>query len=109
MASENIVIAHCGLVCSDCGAFRKGKCTGCYGEKPMFRNCPVKKCCLAGQRATCAECAEFPDLRQCRKLNNLISKLFGLVFRTNRIANLLRLRAVGPVEFRAEAAASRRP
>jgi len=32
---QEVVVAHCGLVCSKCGAFKNGKCEGCHSEKPM--------------------------------------------------------------------------
>ena len=98
---QTAVVAHCGLVCSECGAFKKQKCTGCYGGKPMFANCPIKKCCLDTHRATCAECTEFEELRDCTKLNNLISKFFSMMFRTSRIDNLKAIRESGLEQFKA--------
>jgi Protein of unknown function (DUF3795) len=94
------MVAYCGLVCSDCGAFKKLKCEGCRSDKPMFRNCPVKKCAADKNYVTCAECGEFEDLKRCRKLNNFISKLMGFVFRTDRISNLARIRQVGLEKFK---------
>ena len=99
---QNVIVAHCGLVCSECGAFKKGKCKGCYGGKPMFANCPIKKCCLDTHRATCADCTEFKDLKDCTKLNNLISKFFGMMFRTNRLENLHAIRDAGLDQFKAK-------
>jgi hypothetical protein len=103
-AEQKTIVAHCGLVCSDCGAFKKSKCKGCYGGKPMFPNCPIKKCNLDNHRATCAECPDFQNLKDCGKLNNLISKFFGLVFRSDRIGNLNKIREVGLEKFRADQA-----
>jgi hypothetical protein len=101
---EGVIVACCGLVCSECGMHRKGKCEGCHGERPMFKNCPVKPCVAAKGCATCAGCADFKNLKACRKLNNFISKIFGLIFRTRRIDNLLRIRAIGMDGFRCERA-----
>ena len=42
------------------------------------------------------------DPMACRKLNNLIGKLFGLVFRSDRRGCLLRIRAIGSEAFAAE-------
>ena len=94
------VVAYCGLVCSDCGAYKKQKCAGCFSDKPLFRNCPVKKC--AGERnlTTCADCSEYEDLRQCKKLNSFIAKLFQAIFRSNRIGNLEQIRADGLESFK---------
>lgn len=93
--SQDVIVAHCGLICSECGMFRKRRCEGCHSEIPKYRNCPVKKCNLDSGYTTCADCVEFPELKRCRKLSNLISKLFGVIFRTNRIANLQRIRETG--------------
>jgi hypothetical protein len=92
---QNVIIAHCGIVCSKCGAFLKGKCKGCHSAKPMFKNCPIKKCNLENELVTCADCQEFQDLKRCKKLNSFISKIFGLLFRSNRIGNLVRIREIG--------------
>jgi hypothetical protein len=99
---QEVIIAHCGLVCSKCGSFKKGRCHGCHSEKPMFKNCPIKKCNIDGNLATCSDCADFEDLKKCKKLNNFISKIFGLLFGTNRIGNLVRIREIGPDVFKKE-------
>ena len=99
---SGFVIAHCGLVCSECGAFVKGRCDGCHSEKPKFRNCPVKRCNLEHAYVTCADCQEFGDLGECKKLNNWISKLFGLIFRSDRMGNLNRIRQTSLEEFSSE-------
>ncbi|UCD00032.1 MAG: DUF3795 domain-containing protein [Phycisphaerales bacterium] len=95
------IVAYCGLVCSECGAFRKLKCQGCHSERPMFKNCPVKKCAMGRNYSTCAECEDFEDLKGCRKLNNFISKITGFIFRTNRTGNLCRIREIGLEKFKA--------
>ena len=100
-SSELVVLAHCGLLCSRCGMFTRGKCGGCH-EKPMNGRCGVKKCCLEREYATCAECSDFSDLKKCRKLYNFISKIFSFIFRTNRIANLYRVREIGIESFKNE-------
>ena len=96
------ILAYCGLVCSECGMFLKQKCQGCYSEKPMYRNCKIKKCAQTKNYSSCAECEEFENLKNCKKLYNLISMLFGFIFRTNRIANLERIREIGLEMFEEE-------
>jgi len=98
--TDGKIVAYCGLICSDCGAFKKLKCQGCHSDKPIFKNCPVKKCAMDKNYSTCAECGEFEDLKQCRKLNNFVSKLMGFVFRTDRIGNLKRIREIGLETFK---------
>jgi hypothetical protein len=50
--------------------------------------------------STCADCEEFEDLKQCKKLNNLISRIIGFIFRSDRIANLYRIRENGLDAFK---------
>ena len=55
----------------------------------------MKACAIEHKYTTCADCAEFSDLKDCRKLNNLIANFFGFIFRTDRIGNLNRIRKSG--------------
>ena len=95
-----VIIANCGLICSKCGMYIKGKCKGCFGGKPMYKNCPIKKCNEDNSYNTCADCEEFAELKRCKKLHNIISRFFGFIFRTNRMANLKRIREVGLETFK---------
>jgi hypothetical protein len=101
-------LAYCGLVCSNCGAMRHGNCQGCHSPKPMHSRCLVKKCAMAKDISCCAECKEFPELRDCRKLNNFVSKIFGVIFRSNRIGNLETIRDVGTTVFLANCSKKRK-
>lgn len=100
--SQTVIVACCGLVCSNCGAYKRDKCKGCHSDKPLFASCPVKACATFRQFSTCAECTPYHDLTQCGKLHNYISRLFGWVFGTNRIGNLCRIREIGLEAFKAE-------
>lgn len=100
--TQDFILAYCGLVCSECGMFLRAKCQGCHSDKPMYRNCKVKQCAEAREYTTCADCEDFQNLKECRKLYNLLSWFFGFIFRTNRIANLNKIREIGLEEFRRE-------
>ena len=100
--SNAVIIAYCGLVCSNCGMYRKEKCAGCHSDRPMNRNCKMKACAMEHKYITCADCKEFDRLEDCRKLNNMVSKFFGFIFRTNRIGNLYRIREIGIEAFKEE-------
>jgi len=56
--------------------------------------------------ASCAECKATPEPRDCRKYNNLIARLFGLIFRSDRRACILQIRDKG-LEGHAQAMAAR--
>ena len=100
--SKDFVLAYCGLVCSQCGAYLKNRCKGCYSDKPMNRGCKVKPCALERNYSSCAECKDFANLKDCKKLNNFISKIFGFIFRSDRIGNLSRIREIGIDRFKEE-------
>jgi len=97
--TETSIVAYCGLVCSNCGMYLKGKCEGCHSDRPMNRNCSMKACAMERKLTTCAECREFDNLKGCKKLYNLVSRFFGFIFRTDRIRNLERIREDGLKTF----------
>ncbi|MDI6786087.1 MAG: DUF3795 domain-containing protein [bacterium] len=100
--TQDIIIAYCGLCCSNCGMYKKRKCRGCHSDKPMNRNCKMKACAMERRYATCAECADFQNLKECKKLYNIISRFFGFIFHTDRIGNLNRIRNIGLDKFKEE-------
>lgn len=97
-----MIVAYCGLACSNCGMYLKGKCAGCHSDKPMNRNCKMKACAMEKEYVTCADCTEFKNLKDCKNLNNLVANFFGFIFHTDRIGNLNRIRTVGLEKFKEE-------
>jgi len=87
-------VACCGLYCGACRSYLKGKCRGCSGNAKATW-CKVRSCCLDKQIKTCAECTEFIDPRACKKFNNFMAKLFGLVFRSDRAACIAQIKQLG--------------
>lgn len=88
------LVARCGLYCGACKSFLKAKCPGCR-ENAKATWCKVRSCCIEKNIATCAGCGDFPDPRACGKFNNAISKVFGLVFRSDRAACIDQIRRLG--------------
>ena len=88
------LVARCGLYCGACKSYVGGKCPGCR-ENSGATWCMVRTCCSDKGIATCAECTEFADPRACGKFNNFMSKLFGLVFRSDRAACIAQIRQLG--------------
>ena len=107
--TQNIIIAYCGLCCSNCGMYKKGKCQGCHSDKPMNRNCKMKACAMERGYITCAECKDFQNLKECKKLYNIVSRFFGFIFHTDRIGNLNRIRDIGLDKFKEEKMTGDRP
>jgi len=94
IVSDPQLVAYCGLYCGACRAYLKGRCPGCH-QNAKATWCKVRSCCIEHQYASCADCAEFAEASDCRKFNNLISKLFGLIFRSDRAACIRQIRRVG--------------
>lgn len=101
-ANPNLV-AFCGLYCGACKAYRIGKCPGCAkNEKAKW--CGIRKCCMANNYKSCAECQKFADVMRCKDFNNFISKIFGFIFRSNRKACIARIKEIGLDAFAKEMA-----
>lgn len=88
------LVARCGLYCGACKSFLVGKCKGCR-ENSKATWCKVRACCAEKQIKSCAECVEFADPRTCKKFNNFMSKLFGLVFSSDRAACIDQIKQCG--------------
>lgn len=93
VADVNLV-ARCGLYCGACGAHRRGRCPGCHdNEKATW--CKVRTCCRETGCSSCADCKSVADPADCGKFNNLIAKIFGFIFRSDRRACILQIREKG--------------
>jgi hypothetical protein len=88
------LVAYCGLFCGACGSYLKERCVGCSGnDKASW--CQIRLCCKGKNIFSCAECAEFPDAMDCKKFNNFMSKIFGLLFKSDRGACIRQIKALG--------------
>ena len=92
------VIAACGLYCAECPKFKNEKCPG-FRANTKATWCKVRSCNITLSQTTCAECKTFSNLKDCKKLNNPISKIFIIIFKSDRIAGLDYIRANGEEAF----------
>lgn len=92
--ADSKLVAACGLYCGSCRSFRKGKCPGCK-QNSKATWCTVRTCNQSKGYASCAECTEFTDPKQCKKFNNPISKVIGFVLRSDRAACIAQIRRIG--------------
>ena len=106
VADQNL-IAACGLYCGACRSYLRGRCPGCSAnEKAKW--CGVRSCCVQHGYKSCADCAEFANVKVCKKYNNWIARAFGLIFRSNRAACITLIREQGYTVFAADMAAQKR-
>lgn len=100
IADKNLV-AYCGLYCGACKRYLADKCPGCIkNEKATW--CGVRKCCKSNNLDSCADCQKFSKLKECKDFNNFFSKIFGLIFGSDRNACIARIKEVSKDEFARE-------
>ena len=88
------LVAYCGLYCGACRSHRSGKCPGCQrNDKATW--CAVRSCCRDRSIDSCAECTDFENPSDCRKFNNFVARVFGMIFRSDRAACIAQIRAKG--------------
>jgi len=95
------LIAACGLYCGACGKYTSGKCPGC-SENMKATWCKVRTCCKDTQIKSCADCNTFPSTKECNKMNNVISKIISLVFKSDRNACISKIKEVGYDQYAQE-------
>ncbi len=100
------MIAMCGLYCGTCSRYLKQKCNGCK-ENDKASWCKLRSCCLEKNIVSCAECDEFKDVMLCKKYNNLVAKIFGFVFNSDRAACITKIKEVGYDGFACEMVSNR--
>jgi hypothetical protein len=107
IVADEKLIAACGLYCGACRRYLQDKCPGCRAnEKAKW--CSVRSCNLQHGYRSCADCTEFSQAQDCKKYNNWIARLFGLIFRSNRAACITMVRTQGYPSFAADMASRKR-
>jgi len=101
VADQNL-IAFCGLYCGACAKYLKGNCKGCK-ENSKATWCKVRQCCLENKFLSCADCKTI-ELKQCKKYNNFMSKLAGLLMNSDRSACICKIKEIGYDGFAKEMA-----
>ncbi|MDR2928442.1 MAG: DUF3795 domain-containing protein [Cytophagaceae bacterium] len=94
-------IGACGLYCGACRKYQSGKCPGCHDNENVSW-CDIRKCCIERNITSCADCTDFSDLKACRKFNNFMGKVMGVLLNSNRFACIYRIREIGHEAFAAE-------
>ena len=88
------LVAYCGLYCGACGSYLIDRCPGCHDNKKASW-CKIRICCMEHDYSSCAECEEFANPSECKKYNNIISKIVGFVLRSDRAACVMQIKKMG--------------
>jgi len=90
------LVAYCGLYCSACRKYLSNKCPGCRkNEKAQW--CKIRTCCIENSYHNCANCKMNPH--DCKKFNNFFSKMFALIFKSDREACITQIKETGEIEY----------
>ncbi len=103
LVGKSELVAACGIYCGACHRYTKGSCPGC-AENTKATWCKIRSCTKEKGYHTCAQCTDFADVQTCRKFNNIFSKFFALVFRSDRKASLALIREIGVEAYSQEMA-----
>ena len=78
------LIAACGLYCKECKKYLEEKCDGCNQNKAADKWCKIKTCCKQNGYKSCADCEKEDNIMKCKKFNNIFSKIFKILFNSDR-------------------------
>lgn len=94
IVSNTELVAYCGLYCGACGSYLRDRCPGCH-DNAKATWCKVRLCCMEHEYASCADCEAYADPMECKKYNNVISKIVGFVLRSDRAACVRQIKRTG--------------
>jgi hypothetical protein len=94
VTADKNLIAYCGLYCGACKKYLAGSCPGCH-ENNKASWCKIRSCNIENGYSSCADCKEFTNPMDCKKFNNFISRIFALIFKSNRAACIAKIRESG--------------
>lgn len=94
IVAETSLVSKCGLYCGACKMYLAKKCLGC-SKNVKASWCKVRTCCIEKKSDSCADCKDYNDPSTCKKLNNFISKIFGLIFNSDRKACIAQIKKIG--------------
>ena len=106
LVPDKNLIAYCGLYCGACKSYLSGKCPGCK-DNIKASWCKVRQCNIENNFRSCADCTSV-ELMSCKKYNNFISKIFGVVFNSDRAACIGMIKTKGYSDFAVEMAGTKR-
>ena len=92
--ADRALIAYCGLYCGSCKKYLNGSCPGCH-ENNKASWCKIRSCNLEHGYSCCADCKDFANPMECKKFNDFISRIFALIFKSDRAACIAKIKETG--------------
>lgn len=105
IVADTSLVARCGLYCGACKRYLKGGCPGCT-DNVKASWCKVRTCCIEREYASCADCVDFDDPKNCGKYNSVIARLFGVILRSDRRSCIMQIKEHGAEVYAETMAAS---
>lgn len=94
------LVSYCGLYCGACKKYLKKECEGCKSKNKVTPKwCKVKPCNEEKKTASCAECTEYSNVKDCKKLYPLSYKLGEVIAQMSRKGGIEMIKSKGYEEF----------
>ena len=68
----------------------------------------MRRCGIDKKYLSCADCEQFDNPEDCKLFNNIMARLFALVFRSDREACIRQIKAAGITSYANDMTANRR-
>lgn len=94
ITTSKSLISYCGLYCGACKRYISGSCPGC-AENQKASWCKIRSCNIEHGYTSCADCKDFANPMECKKFNNFISKIFAIIFKSDRAAGIAMIKESG--------------
>lgn len=98
MEANAELISKCGLYCGNCPRYKKEKCKGC-AENEKATWCKIRTCCIDKNIKNCADCDEYPDVRNCKHYKSFMAKVMSVLFNSDRPAAVDMIKETGYDDF----------
>jgi hypothetical protein len=106
IVADKSLVAYCGLYCGACRSYLRERCPGCQ-KNAKATWCKVRACAADRGYASCADCTDHTNPKECAKFHNFVSRAFGFFFRSDRAACIQCIRERGVESFAVDMAARR--
>jgi hypothetical protein len=93
------LVSCCWLYCGACEKYLNDNCPGCkkLDKTPFW--CTIRNCCLSNGYDNCADCEEYPNVKNCNKYNGFVMRSLGYLCGSDRLSATNMIKDKGIDEF----------